>query len=68
MNKYNIVRIDAATEKKHVVHPGYETQDGAKTIIKEMAQAHLKQGHVIKEFELGFTTVANQDLYRVEAA
>lgn len=65
---FNIVRIEAFTHRKHLVHPGYPTQDAAKTVLRDMAAALLKQGQVVQEFELAFSTPANQDFYRVEEA
>ncbi len=65
---YNVVRISGQTKKKHLIHPGYESQTAAKTVLHDMVKAHLKQGQVLSVFELSFITEANGDVYRVEDA
>ncbi len=65
---FNIVRIEAFTHKKHLLHPGFQSQEEAKKVLKDMAVANVKQGVEVYMFELAFTTVENQDLYRVEEA
>lgn len=65
---FNIVRIDGQTQKKHTVHPGYETQDGAKNVLKDMVVAHLKQRIVVEVFELSFKTTLNGDIFLIEDA
>lgn len=66
--KYNIIRIDGTTKKKHIVHPGYETQRGAKDILHDMVKAYLRHGLVLTVFELSFITEGNGDIFRVEEA
>lgn len=65
---YNIVRIEAFTHKKHLIHPALESLDAAKPILKDMARALKDQGHEVIELELAFSPTESQDLYRVEEA
>lgn len=63
--KYNIIRIDGTTKRKHLVHPQLE-YCRAKEILGDMAKVHIQQDKAIVQRETSFTTLKNKDLFMVE--